>query len=380
MENEDAMERHSIIKSIIFLTTSLFILLTSSITFAGPGSPFNNIVFFGDSLSDNGNLFQILLKYLPKSPPYFDGRFSNGAVWAEMMANQYQEQFAITSSNYAYGGQTAIFHNPVGGYLPYTLSLAEDNYLLRSVFSDRTNTLYIIWIGANDYLRGADDAEAMTTDVTNKIGEIVASLIYHGGKNFIILNLPDLGRTPFADLNNTKDILHQLTMLHNEKLQAVVTQLQDVYKDMNIKLFDVNKLFVSVINNVSEYNKTYHMNIINTQESCWHGGYILRPNDLTKRMISDDYNEYLRTTMRNNPSSNRINTNEVADYIVKSPVLLEAYSMGKEIDANGGDKTDLLCVDPDEYFFWDHVHPTHMIHTLFSKVMFDYIENNFTHA
>ncbi len=40
-------------------------------------APLHNIVVFGDSLSDNGNLYEIMKHQLPQSPPYFEGRFSN---------------------------------------------------------------------------------------------------------------------------------------------------------------------------------------------------------------------------------------------------------------------------------------------------------------
>ena len=37
-----------------------------------------NIYVFGDSLSDNGSLFAASGGMAPPSPPYFNGRFSNG--------------------------------------------------------------------------------------------------------------------------------------------------------------------------------------------------------------------------------------------------------------------------------------------------------------
>ena len=41
------------------------------------------ITIFGDSLSDNGNAFKATGGAIPASPPYFNGRFSNGPVWVE---------------------------------------------------------------------------------------------------------------------------------------------------------------------------------------------------------------------------------------------------------------------------------------------------------
>ena len=55
-------------------------------------TPLHNVVVFGDSLSDNGNLYELMRHQLPPSPPYFEGRFSNGPVWIEhLMASYFSE-------------------------------------------------------------------------------------------------------------------------------------------------------------------------------------------------------------------------------------------------------------------------------------------------
>jgi phospholipase/lecithinase/hemolysin len=53
---------------------------------AGPASAaFSNAYFFGDSLSDTGNVYTVFGPgYVPA--PYYDGRFSNGPVWVEHLA------------------------------------------------------------------------------------------------------------------------------------------------------------------------------------------------------------------------------------------------------------------------------------------------------
>ena len=62
----------------------LFILFfQTSVVLAGGGKPFAQIIIFGDSLSDNGNIYRLDFGFIPKSPPYFKGRFSNGEVWAD---------------------------------------------------------------------------------------------------------------------------------------------------------------------------------------------------------------------------------------------------------------------------------------------------------
>ena len=63
---------------------SLLSTLLFSVSLAG-AAPFSNIYFFGDSLSDSGNISALSLGLYPGAP-YYQGRFSNGPTWAESYA------------------------------------------------------------------------------------------------------------------------------------------------------------------------------------------------------------------------------------------------------------------------------------------------------
>src|SRR4026209_484478 len=68
---------------------SLALLVMAKLAFAGP---FSTIILFGDSLSDTGNVFDATSAVpgtaaIPISPPYFRGRFANGPMWIEELAN-----------------------------------------------------------------------------------------------------------------------------------------------------------------------------------------------------------------------------------------------------------------------------------------------------
>ena len=67
---------------------------------------YSRLVVFGDSLSDNGNLFIASGRTQPPSPPYFQGRFSTGPVFTELLGfNAANFTGSVTGSiNYAYGG------------------------------------------------------------------------------------------------------------------------------------------------------------------------------------------------------------------------------------------------------------------------------------
>ena len=65
-------------------------LLVSTIrvapTIASHGAPFSAMYVFGDSLSDTGNVSLATSGLVPGSPPYANRSFSNGAVWAQDLA------------------------------------------------------------------------------------------------------------------------------------------------------------------------------------------------------------------------------------------------------------------------------------------------------
>ena len=88
---------------------------------------FTDIVSFGDSLSDTGNLFAVtsnpfnaalLALFFPEldppipSAPYYNGRFSNGPVWVERLAVRLALETPLPSENgggnYAVGGATTF--------------------------------------------------------------------------------------------------------------------------------------------------------------------------------------------------------------------------------------------------------------------------------
>lgn len=124
----------------LFITIFLFVLAICNPTFALTSS-INKVVFFGDSLTDTGNLYRYDFGFLPKSPPYSNGRFTNGIVWSEYVADRLKLK-NISTENYALGGETVALHSPIGGFLPVTLSMSVKNYLSHN--NNLTNTLFVI--------------------------------------------------------------------------------------------------------------------------------------------------------------------------------------------------------------------------------------------
>lgn len=369
------------INKLIFFTFLTFVFLAiSCFSYAGNGSdtPFNKIVFLGDSLSDNGNLYVKDIGFMPKSPPYYKGRFANGRVWSEYVADYFQA-LNIPSSNFANGGETTVAHNPFNGFLPYILEFSIDSYWTSTVFRDRSKTLFSLWIGSNDYLPGtkADEVESYTDYIIQNIQQKLERLIGYGGKNFLIINLPDLSRLPFAKENGNGENLGALIAAHNKKLAAMVMKIQEQYKNINIHLFDLNSLFVDVLTRTNFYNEKYHAHITNTTDACWQGNYYLHQ----KAQVSDVLTELQREVndhtlqLKVGDNANRLNVEGLAHYITTSPALMEAYKTTQR--AKEG---QLPCANPDQYIFWDHVHPTGIVHTVLAENILDFINQNYSHT
>ena len=337
--------------------------------------PFNDLIFFGDSLSDSGNLYYRTFGFIPKSPPYFAGRFSNGPTWAESVADHYKAQNQMESDNFAVGSASAVFHNPVKGYLPYTLTMAVYNYLVRYAWYDKTHTLFTIWIGANDYMKGADDVDDATTAVVNAIGDNIETLIGREGKYFLLMNLPDISKTPLGKTSDKAANLSALSEAHNRKLAIKVAELQKKYPETIIRIYDIYSDFEVLTKDPDVYNKKYNINLTNITESCWPGWYSrkhLQPDALAKEIKQHWQKARGRDA---DAAKNYVDADQLANTIINTPALAVAYGVGKQFDE--GDKP---CDNPDNHVFWDHVHPSRVVHAVFGNIMTDFIDKNYLSA
>ena len=352
----------------------LFIFALPVNTFAADNS-IENIVFFGDSLSDNGNLYAVNFGLLPESPPYYEGRFSNGPTWAELVAKHFSETKKIDSENYAIGGETVLFHEPTKGYWPFVLTDSLIDYNLHNAFSNKSHTLFVFLIGANDYLWGSDNADKETSDVTKELKSDIQAIIKTGGEHFLILNLPDLALVPAARMAGASDGLHQLTVLHNTKLAEAVTELQKDNQDVVIKLFDYNALSTGLQEHIDTYNQKYGTHLSNLSDACWTGGYNLALMKNREDVIARQLEKAFATNssgVKHKLADGKINYQAMAHTIVSNPALATAMGVAQS-HADG----ETPCADPDSYLFWDFVHPTQVAHQITAASVIDFIEANY---
>jgi len=232
-----------------------------------PAGNISNIIVFGDSLSDNGNVFAASNNTYP-SPPYYNGRWSNGPTWVEYVAN------AANASlyNYAFGGSEAcntFKHNgTVRPNLADQIDLFRNNANSSSL--NTANDLYVVWIGANDYFNAATSPGQLFSGFPPKVVECVSNGINtilndFQPKRLLVLDIPPLGATPVA--RNYSEAAqwfgNQITEWHNSELKKAVQKIQQNNQNTSFTLVDTPKIFNNATANAQQYN------IADTTDSCF---------------------------------------------------------------------------------------------------------------
>ena len=170
---------------------SAFVVMLLAFPLTGNADSYSAVFAYGDSLSDNGNLFAAIA--YPPSPPYYNGRFSNGPVAVEQLA----ARLGAPLVDFAYGGATSGIGNFVDGgnqttpgalHLPGMLVELAGAPLPPGL---APTSLVLVWGGANDFLAGGSPTVAADNIVT-----IVDALQAEGATHILVPGLPDLGLTP----------------------------------------------------------------------------------------------------------------------------------------------------------------------------------------
>jgi cholinesterase len=179
-------------KSLLLVLLSAFVVLTS----VANASSFTNVIVYGDSLSDNGNLYAATGQ---PAAPYWNGRFSNGPVTVEQMA----ANLGSTLYDFAWGGATTGVGNDGDGGTQTTLGsfnlpgmateYQHTSALIPSL--SPSSSLFVVWGGPNDFLTNGFSTTTAQTAVTNLV-TLVGELQAQGATHILVPGMPDLGLTP----------------------------------------------------------------------------------------------------------------------------------------------------------------------------------------
>lgn len=318
-----------------------------------------DLVIFGDSLSDTNHKNKGRLQLNPEWP-FFLGRFSNGPIW-----NDYLAQCAnLSVDNYSRGGAVTRAHvgEPTEELFGYLRELGRslaigsidqfvDEYLKEHnhLIPRAHKTLFVIWAGANDYLSKFDNTEDLNTmidepDAPHKganaiarmsvrnLGEEIRKLYDCGARKIIVGNLPDMGLMPtiHSNKNYRRDLLNEderhyrlsqelsrISTFHNELLAAHVEEIKNSLNDesVTIAIFDAAQSLKNLLNNSGPHGEE---------------GF--------------DFGIDLKKSFKTLKLSN------------KKPISIgQKCYLGGYLGSTDEKK---VCANPEKMLFWDDIHPT----------------------
>ena len=195
----------------------------------GVGAParaaYATVYAFGDSLSDNGNLFAATGGTLPQSGDYFQGRFSNGPAAVEYLA----QGLGANLVDFAYGGAKTGFTNGALAGTPLANTgirsqVAAFQAGLGGGSADGS-ALYFVWGGANDFQYDGYTPGVAATAITNLVASIQA-LYGLGARHIVVPGLADLGATPAGLASGSAPALTGLSSFFNANLVATLDALE----------------------------------------------------------------------------------------------------------------------------------------------------------
>jgi outer membrane lipase/esterase len=241
----------------------------SLVTVPASASVYDQLVVFGDSLSDSGNNTiaigsdpaQVITgnTYVP-SQTYGSGVYSNGPVWATDAAAKLGVPLAPSlapgGTNYAFGGATT---GPAGNGFPFSLLTQANQYLATNTVS--ANALYVIAGGGND-ARAALGAIAAcpacagptvmqtAAQYAANVGSIVDALQAGGAQHIIVWNTPNLGLAPAVTAAGGTDLGTLLAASMNAALA------KRLFGEPGVATFDIFSLGTAIALNPGAYGFT----------------------------------------------------------------------------------------------------------------------------
>lgn len=237
---------------------------------------YDRLVVFGDSLSDNGNLYRLIGQ--PASPPYYQGRFSSGPVFTELLgftAANYDGP--VTGSiNYAFAGaETGSSTN-----VPFGMRTQLSAYLGRGGTFGRGDLVSVLG-GANNILNALPAAgasanpvaamNAVSTAAAVDINAIVGGIAGAGAGTVLVTNLPKLSLTAQFQLpayRPAAPLADYAASTFNTALLTGLNATAAASPNTNIIMMDLFKIGDSIVANPGAFG------IANVTEACFNGATV----------------------------------------------------------------------------------------------------------
>ena len=260
-------------KRLASVVTFFVLLLAGANVWA---TAFTSLYSFGDSLSDSGSspssvmsIYNFLGSCDPyhPCPPYYAGRYSNGPVAVEHLANSILPGGATPANffNFAVAGSTTGLGNyGDGGTATHTgvyglpgMYQQVGSYLTSSGGTADPNALYFVWGGANDFLT-LDSPILAAQNIANYVGALATA----GATHILVPNLPDLSLTPFVQSVGLQTQAHVFSTAFNAMLAIQLGSLDQLFPAADIIQFDTYSFLNDVVLNPAKYG------LSNSQDAC----------------------------------------------------------------------------------------------------------------
>jgi outer membrane lipase/esterase len=173
----------------------------ASITAQAAKPAYDNLIVFGDSYCDVGNIFLATGGAEPPAP-YFAGRFSNGPIWLDHVAGFLGVPFKASllgGTDYAFGGAWVTAPQPIpGGSIP-SVPQQVLIYLGANGGKADPHALYVLEGGGNDILdTTATNPAVLGYQIAVGLTESELLLRRAGARHFVIPNLFNVALLPAA--------------------------------------------------------------------------------------------------------------------------------------------------------------------------------------
>ncbi len=175
------------------------LLATTECVAHAAGPTYDNLIVFGDSYCDVGNIFALTGGAEPAAP-YYNGRFSNGPIWLDHVAGFLGvplKASALGGTDYAFGGAWVTEGKSFTG-VPSVVEQVE-LYLSQHGGKADPNALYILEGGGNDILDTTSHSpETLGLHIAEGLALSELLLREAGAKHFIIPDLFNVALLPAA--------------------------------------------------------------------------------------------------------------------------------------------------------------------------------------
>ncbi|RIA96696.1 GDSL lipase/esterase [Glomus cerebriforme] len=275
-------------------------------------SPFNTVIIFGDSTCDNGNTWRLSNYTYPPKKFFYKGRFSNGPTWVEYLSKLLHAK----EMNYAYGGATTDtnYVKAVSGFdgeipVPGIKQEVEDKFKTQ-VSAKSLNPDKTLYIVAHQGNDYLNNPKIFPVECVKHLYDVWVELANFGAKHILINN--------FFNLKNLPEVTKNYGVI-SRLLTGLVSKMHNAAIDGFVWQF-----------------KRTHKDV---------KFYILPMDQVWEEFKDPNLKKSLGITDVNSACVLRIDKT----------------------------KNYTICPNPDEHFYWDHIHPSTKVHNFIAVKVYNII-------